>query len=88
MPIEGIKLVNLIITVTEAKALALGDAGVKAADGTTASGTSTDAVVVAATGRGARCRFGGPVSELGWAAACATRWAVGHGVRRFIRERG
>lgn len=84
---EPAALVNLIITVTEAKALALGDASIKASDGTPASGTSTDAVTVAATGRGVRCRYGGPVSELGWAAACATRWAVGNGVRRWLRER-
>jgi iron complex transport system ATP-binding protein len=84
---EPAALVNLIITVTEAKALALAEAGIKAADGTPASGTSTDAVTVAATGRGPRCRFGGPVSELGWVAAGAARWAVGNGVRRWIRER-
>lgn len=84
---EPAALVNLVITVTEAKALALADAGVKAADGTPASGTSTDAVTVAATGRGPRRRFGGPVSELGWVAAGATRWAVGNGVRRWMRER-
>ena len=35
------------------------------------TGTSTDAVVVAATGTGPRARFGGPASELGWVVARA-----------------
>jgi adenosylcobinamide hydrolase len=84
---EPAALVNLVITVTEAKTLALAEAGVRAPDGAPASGTSTDAVVVAATGRGARCRFGGPVSDLGWVAASATRTSVTSGIRRWIRER-
>jgi adenosylcobinamide hydrolase len=81
---EPAALVNLIITATEAKTLALAEAGVRAADGRLASGTSTDAVVVAATGRGPRCRFGGPVSDLGAVAARAVREALGAGVDRWL----
>ena len=46
--------------------------------GRVASGTSTDAVVVAATGRGRRCRFGGPISELAgwWRGPPRTRWTT------------
>ena len=79
-------LVNLAITVTEAKALALAEAGVRAPDGGIVTGTSTDAVVIAATGRGPRCRFGGPVSEVGWLAARAAKSALDAGVARWVRE--
>ena len=69
-------LVNAVITATEAKVLTLAEADVRRADGGLATGTSTDAVVIAATGRGARPRFGGPVSELGWSVARAVRQAM------------
>src|SRR5262249_57291941 len=48
-------LVNLVMTVTEAKVMAMAEAGVRTADGDLASGTSTDALVVAVTGGGRRC---------------------------------
>src|ERR1700741_4143641 len=54
--------VNLALTVTEVKALVLGEAGLQCSDGRPASGTSTDAVVIAATGRGRPLPFGGPIS--------------------------
>lgn len=79
-------LVNAVITVTEVKTALLAAADVRCADGQVASGTSTDAVVVAATGRGARRRFGGPVSDLGWVVARAARSALGAGIRRWIEE--
>lgn len=69
-------LVNAIITATEAKALVLAGAGVKTPDGLPASGTSTDAVVVAALGRGRRVSYAGPVSECGWLVAQAVRRAL------------
>jgi iron complex transport system ATP-binding protein len=84
---EPAALVNLVITATEAKVLALAEAGVTDGDGATASGTSTDALVVAATGRGPRCRFGGPATPLGWAVARAVRGAVGAGARRWMAAR-
>jgi adenosylcobinamide hydrolase len=62
---EAAALVNAIVTITEAKALALAEAGVRSDDGHPATGTSTDAVVVGATGRGRAARFGGPASEMG-----------------------
>jgi adenosylcobinamide amidohydrolase len=79
-------LVNLVVTVTEAKALALAEAGVRSLDGQAASGTSTDAVVVAATGRGARHAFGGPASALGAVAARAMRRALVAGIHRWVTE--
>ena len=49
-------LVNLVITVTEVKAAVLRDAGLRCPGGHPATGTSTDAVVIAATDRGPRVR--------------------------------
>jgi len=83
---EPAALVNAVITATEVKTLALTAAGVRCDDGRLASGTSTDAVVVAATGRGPRCRFGGPVSQLGAVVARAVREALGAAVDRWLEE--
>ena len=79
-------MVNLVMTVTEVKAVALVEAGVRTPTGDPASGTSSDAVVIAATDRGARCEFGGPVSELGFVAARATRRALTRGIERWLRD--
>jgi len=79
-------LVNLVVTLTEVKALVLAEAGVTCAAGP-ASGTSTDAVVIAATGRGRALSFGGPISEAGWLVARAARAALSEGVRRWQQER-
>src|SRR5262245_28587368 len=76
-------LVNVVITVTEVKTLALASAGVRCRGGEPATGTSTDAVVVAATGRGRPCRFGGPISTMGWTVARAARTALETGVERW-----
>ncbi|MBI2526163.1 MAG: adenosylcobinamide amidohydrolase [Candidatus Rokubacteria bacterium] len=83
---EPAALVNAVITVTEVKALLLMEGGIRDGDGGPATGTSTDAVVIAATGRGPRARFGGPASPLGWVIARAARQALGEGVRGW-RER-
>lgn len=83
---EPAALVNVVMTVTEVKTAVLAAARLRCADGRAASGTSTDAVAVAATGRGGRCRFGGPVSDLGWVAARAARHALEAGVRRWMEE--
>ena len=85
--VEDAALVNALMTVTEVKTLALFEAGVKGAEGHAATGTSTDAVVVAATQRGPRQRFGGPISELGWAAGQAAGVALRRGIARWLAER-
>ena len=85
---EPSALVNAVITVTEVKALLLQEAGVRDAAGGPVSGTSTDAVVIAATGRGANARFGGPASELGWSIAQATRKALWAGIRGWQERNG
>lgn len=81
---EAGALVNAVMTATEAKTMAVLTRGIRCADGCPASGTSTDAVVVAATGRGPRLPFGGPVSDLGWAVASVVRAAVDDGIRRWV----
>lgn len=68
-------LVNLVMTVTEAKTQALFDAGI---DGT---GTASDAVVVTCPLGGPEVRFGGPRSEWGQRVARATHQAVLQGAR-------
>lgn len=78
---EPAALVNLVMTATEVKGLALRAAGLVLEDGVAASGTSTDAVVVAATGRGLPARFGGPASPLGWVVARAVRASLTAAIR-------
>jgi iron complex transport system ATP-binding protein len=83
---EAAALVNAAMTVTEVKTVRLASVELRCDDGRLASGTSTDAVVVAATGRGPRCRFGGPVSDFGWVVARAAHEALDAGIRRWIAE--
>lgn len=83
---EPAALVNAVITVTEVKAMALRDAGVMAPGGIPATGTSTDAVVIAATGRGLRGRFGGPASPLGWVVGRAVRAALVPGIAEWLER--
>jgi iron complex transport system ATP-binding protein len=83
---EPAAMVNAVITATEVKTALLAEAGVKCDAGLLASGTSTDAVVVAATGNGRACRFGGPVSELGSVVARAVRAAMGRGIVRWLED--
>ena len=83
---EPAALVNLVATLTEVKTDVLRAAGVRCDDGRAATGTSSDAIVVAATGRGTRCRYGGPITDVGWAAASAARGALEAAVRRWLAE--
>ena len=79
-------LVNLVITVTEVKTSVLRDAAIRRPDGWLATGTSTDAVVIAATGRGRACEFGGPISDLGAVTARAARRALERGVKAWLER--
>lgn len=69
-------MVNAVITATEAKTMTLAEWAVKTSDGDPASGTSTDTVVVACTGRGEELRYAGPATGVGWLAARAVRAAM------------
>ncbi|WP_158301935.1 adenosylcobinamide amidohydrolase [Paenibacillus mesophilus] len=60
-------MVNAVITATEAKTAALQDLGVKARNsGLLATGTSTDAVLIASTGRGDLFRYAGTATTIGY----------------------
>ena len=69
-------MLNAIITVTEAKSAVLTEMGIRTADGAAATGTSTDTVTVAMTGRGATLSYAGPATVLGWLIAKTVRQAV------------
>ena len=69
-------MVNAVITATEAKTMTLAEWDVKTPEGEAASGTSTDTVVVACTGRGDELRYAGPATPVGWLAARAVRSAM------------
>ncbi|MEY9092821.1 adenosylcobinamide amidohydrolase [Paenibacillus sp. RC84] len=58
-------MVNAVITATEAKAAALQDLGVALDDGSGATGTTTDAVLIASTQRGRLHRYAGTATYLG-----------------------
>ncbi|MGH7277935.1 MAG: adenosylcobinamide amidohydrolase [Candidatus Rokuibacteriota bacterium] len=83
---EAAALVNAVIAVDEVKTSSLMAAGIRSGERQPATGTSTDAVVIAATGRGRRARFGGPVSELGWVVARATREAMEAAITRWVKD--
>ena len=69
-------MVNAVITATEAKTMTLTEWDVKTPEGDPASGTSTDSVVVACTGRGEELGYAGPATPVGWLAARAVRAAM------------
>jgi adenosylcobinamide hydrolase len=72
--------VNGVITITEAKVGALVEAGVTTAEGVPATGTVTDAAVIAWTGRGPRLPYLGPGTTAGRCVARVVRQAVGRGI--------
>lgn len=74
-------LVNLVITATEAKTLALFELGVRTAAGALATGTSTDTVVALCTGEGERHRYAGPATLVGHLAAQCVHEAVTESLR-------
>ncbi len=71
-------MVNAVITATEAKCAALVAGGVRSPAGHPASGTSTDAVVIACTGRGPAMPYAGPVTGVGW--------LIGRAVREIVQR--
>ncbi len=71
-------MVNAVITATEAKTHVLLERGVHTADGRAATGTSTDAIAVACTGRGPTLAYAGPATVAGS--------LIGQAVRRCLQE--
>jgi adenosylcobinamide hydrolase len=59
-------MVNAVITATEAKTGVLVELGTRTEEGYPATGTSTDAMVIACTGRGAPVPYAGPGTWIGY----------------------
>ncbi len=74
--------VNAVITATEAKTLALVEAGVRALHGGFASGSGSDAIVIATTERGTWFEYAGPIAPVGALIGRAVRRAVQNALRR------
>jgi adenosylcobinamide hydrolase len=66
-------LVNAVITVTEAKTASLREKNILTSNGLLATGTSTDAICIACTGRGQSTDYAGPATVVGWLMARAVR---------------
>ena len=81
-------MVNAVITATEAKTLTLAEWDVRTPEGEPASGTSTDTVVVACTGRGEDLDYAGPATTVGWLAARAVRSAMTSICREKVERDG
>jgi iron complex transport system ATP-binding protein len=76
-------MAGTIITVTEAKTRALWELDVKSiTSGETATGTTTDAVVVACTGRGSKLRYAGTATVLGELVGKATKNATKKAIKQ------
>jgi iron complex transport system ATP-binding protein len=71
-------MVNAVITATEAKTHTLLASGLQTPEGYPATGTSTDAIVVACTGQGDPLAYAGPATPLGW--------LIGRSVRQALRQ--
>ena len=82
---DAAALVNAVITGHRGQGALAGRAGGADGRGRPVTGTSTDAVVVAATGAGPRARFGGPASEFGWVVARAAGRALEAGIAPLAR---
>jgi iron complex transport system ATP-binding protein len=74
-------MVNAVITATEAKAQLLLERGVRTPEGFPATGTSTDAVVVACTGWGDPLPYAGPATMIGWLIGRVVRQALGEALK-------
>ncbi len=70
-------MVNAVITATETKSHLLLQRDVRTPEGYPATGTSTDAIVVACTGRGAPLAYAGPATPVGWLIGRSVRHALG-----------
>ena len=76
-------LVSTVLTATEAKTAALWELDIRSRySGDVATGTITDAIIVAKTNRGAPIVMGGPASKLGQLVGYCTRKAVKEAVMR------
>jgi iron complex transport system ATP-binding protein len=69
-------MVNAVITATEVKTQVVLAQGACTPEGHPATGTSTDAVVIACTGRGPALPYAGAATPVGWLIGCSVRTAL------------
>jgi iron complex transport system ATP-binding protein len=69
-------MVHAVITATEVKTQVLMARSVRTPEGYAATGTSTDAIAVASTGRGTPLAYAGPVTLVGWLIGRCVRTAL------------
>jgi adenosylcobinamide amidohydrolase len=70
-------MISTVLTATEAKTAAMWELGIRSRySGDVATGTITDAIIVAKTNRGLPIVYGGPASKLGQLVGYCTRKAV------------
>jgi iron complex transport system ATP-binding protein len=69
-------MLNAFITATEAKTAVIQSRNICSPDGDLATGTSTDTITVATTGKGKLQNYAGSVTVLGWLIARAVRQAL------------
>ena len=81
-------MVNAVVTATEAKTMTLTEWDVRTPQGDPASGTSTDAVVVACTGQGTGLSYAGPATSVGWLVARTVRAAIARLCREKVARDG
>jgi adenosylcobinamide hydrolase len=81
-------MIGAVITATEAKAAALQDLGVTDPfSGKSATGTTTDAVIIGATMRGVRCEYAGTATRLGYLVGRTVYEAVFASGSRYLEQR-
>ena len=69
-------MLNAFITATEAKTAVIQARNIRTSDNDLATGTSTDTVTVATTGKGKTQSYAGSVTTVGWLIARAVRQAL------------
>ena len=79
-------LVRASTLATEAKTLALVEAGVRTRQGHLATGTSTDVTVVGHSGRGKRFKYAGSATLVGWLVGQAAYHCVTHGLAAYNKR--
>jgi adenosylcobinamide hydrolase len=80
-------MVNAIITATEAKTAALQDLQIKTnAEDSWATGTTTDAVIIASTQRGAHYAYAGTATKLGYLIGKTVYDAASASTLRYLEE--
>lgn len=70
-------MLNAFITATEAKTAVIQSRNIRTPDNDLATGTSTDTITVATTGKGKLQNYAGSVTVLGWLIGRAVRQALG-----------